>query len=475
VASLLSRTLAGLGKTASLTAAKTLVDAATLYIIIWVLEIPELTGDLFWILVWVEIFHFLSNLGGYRYLVQRPQLSESDLATVTTTELGAAVLWATVWFFAAPALLSVVGWGHLGDTAQVMALWLLTERLGQPARALLERELRFGRSNGSLFIGTLVMSAVAISLALRGWGVMAFLIGRVCQSATSAVLLWVCARRPPRLGWSREAAGPYLRFGLPIFIAELMQLYYKRIPELIIGTVLQSRAVFGVYSVAVRLPDYLRQIQDISGSVVYSAFARARSDEQLCEGFHLATKYSAAVGLLPLTLVLVLGAGVADHLLPSGYAGITVALQVFTALAVFRIITNHWFFAYLAKGRTGAIPLLALLNAAGVTIGAAIGIRWGITGVAIGVTVPNALVIFLAIQVFLKRVLPVRYLPAVALPLAVAAITLLVGLALGPLGLDQHVPWQFWTAVALLTTLYIALGLALDARALRAMWKRARS
>ncbi|MBN1478230.1 oligosaccharide flippase family protein [Candidatus Sumerlaeota bacterium] len=475
MASLLSRTLAGLGKTASLTVAKTLVDAATLYAIIWVLELPELTGDLFWILVWVEIFHFLSNLGGQRYLVQRPELSDSDVATVTTTELGAALLWASVWLFASPTLLRAVGWGHLGNTAQVMTLWLITERLGQPARALLERDLRFGRSNGSLFIGTLVMSAVAVSLAIAGWGVQSFLIGRVCQSATSAVLLWTFAGRPPRLGWSREAARPYLRFGLPIFFAELMQLYYKRIPELIIGTVLQSRAVLGVYSVAVRLPDYLRQIQDISGAVVYSAFSRARSEESLCEGFQLATKYSAAVGLLPLTLVLVLGAGVVDHLLPPGYGGITVALQIFTALAVFRIITNHWFFAYLSKGRTGAIPFLALLNATGVTIGAAIGIRWGITGVAIGVTVPNALVILLAIEVFLKRVLPVRYLPAVALPLTVAAVTLLAGLALGPLGLDQHVAWQFWTAVALLTTLYVALGLALDARALLAMWRRARS
>ena len=161
--------------------------------------------------------------------------------------------------------------------------------------------------------------------------------------------------------------------------------------------------------------------------------------------------------------------------LPPGYGGITVALQIFTGLAVFRIITNHWFFAYLAKGRTGAIPLLALLNATGVTIGAAIGIRWGITGVAIGVTVPNALVILLAIEVFLKRVLPVRYLPAIALPLAVAAMTLSAGFALGPLGLDQHVAWQFWTAVALMTILYVALGLALDARALRAMWRRAQS
>jgi hypothetical protein len=69
----------------------------------------------------------------------------------------------------------------------------------------------------------------------------------------------------------------------------------------------------------------------------------------------------------------------------------------------------------------------------------------------------------------------VRYLPAVALPLAVALITLVIGLALGPLGIDQHVAWQFWTAVALLTILYVALGLALDARALRDMWRRART
>lgn len=473
--SLLRRTVEGIGKTAFLTVAKSVVDFTTLMVIIRILHIPDPIGDLFWVLVWIEIFHYLSNFGGYRYLIQRREMTDADLATVTTTESGSALLWAAAWFFSAPALLTSVGWGHVSGLALIMTPWLLTERLAQPARALLERDLKFGRSNGAMFLGTLVMSVVAIALALSGFGVKSLLIGRVAQSATAMAMMWVFAGRFPKFGWSRDAFRPYVKFGAPLFASDLLQLYYKRIPDIIIGVWLKSPAIFGIYSVAVRLPDYLRQIQDLIGAVVYPAFTKTSSDEKLREGFHLATKYSAVMGLLPLSLVLVLGDGVTRHLLTESYAGITHALQIFTGLAVFRIITNHWYFAYLAKGRTAALPLLALLNSTGVTIGAVVGIKWGITGVAIGVATTNACVILIAINAFLRRELEVRYIPMLTIPLMIAAVTIVAGFVMVVAGLNVESAVQFWSGVAVMTAVYGLAILLIDATSLRELRRSLRA
>lgn len=473
--SLLRQTIGGLAKTASFTAAKSVVDAATFLALVWILQIADPWGNLLFALAFLELAHQLSSFGGGRYLTQRRDLSDAAVATVTTAELSASSLWAIAWWFGSPALLAVCGWGHLGEVARWFAPWLVTERLGQPARALLEREMRFGRSNAALFAGTLTLSSVSLLLAALGFGVWAFVLGRVAQSAVTTVAMWLAARRLPTLGWSRAEARPYFDFGVRLFLADLLLLYYRNVPQLVIGVVLRSPAIVGIYGVAARLPDYLRQIQDLTATVFYPAFTRARDAGQLRQGFELAVKYSAAVALLPLCLVLILGPGVAGNLLPADYAGGIAVLQVFTALAVLRIITNHWYFAYISRGETRGLPQIAAINAVGVTAGALIGIQWGITGVAAGVAVPSTFTILLALRVLLPRVVQVSYLPPLRIPLAAAIATLAAGLALLTAGLDQSRAPVFWLLALGLSVVYVTVGLALDAPALRQLAARLRA
>jgi hypothetical protein len=136
--------------------------------------------------------------------------------------------------------------------------------------------------------------------------------------------------------------------------------------------------------------------------------------------------------------------------------------------------TVHWYAAYLAKGRTGALPLLTGLNAVGVTLGAIVGIQWGLTGVAIGVTVPSVAVILLAINVFLRRVLAVQYWPALRGPLATAAVTGTVCCVPQLIGVDISLAVPFWVTVALATSTHIALGIVIDRREIRELAVRLR-
>jgi len=186
------------------------------------------------------------------------------------------------------------------------------------------------------------------------------------------------------------------------------------------------------------------------------------------------TKFSAAVALLPVALVVGAGIGVTMHLLGPDYLSATPALILFTGLAAFRMTTVHWYAAYLAKGKTGVPPLLTGLNAIGVTLGTLIGIRWGLTGVAIGVTVPSVLVILLAINVFLRRVLTVEYWPALRAPLAAAAASTIVLCAPQLLGADISLPGPFWALVAIATATHVVLGLVIDRRELRQLVGRLR-
>jgi O-antigen/teichoic acid export membrane protein len=484
MATLLRRTLSGLAKSASLTAAKSIVDFVVLLWLIRILRVPEPFGAFFFVFVGAELTLKLSNLGGYRYLIQRRGLTGEDVATVTTAEVGMALLWAPVWWFAAPLYLQALGWGHLVPAARVMTLWTITERLGLPARSLLERDMHFGRANGAYVVGTVVMGVVAVSMALTGWGLMALICGKVAQSVATTAALWVFTGRAPRAGWSREAVRELLRFGLPITASDLLVFYLWNVPVILIGQILRDEALIGLYYAAFKLPEYMRQLQDLASNVVYPAFTKARDDEHLREGFRLVTKYSAAVGLLPVALVAALGRGVTLHLLGTDYLGATLALLVFTALAAFRMTTVHWYHAFVAKGRTRPLPLLTGMNAVGVTLGAlaglAVGRRLGdetgaLTGVAIGVALSNVATILVAISVFLPQVLTFRYGPSLRVPLIAGALSLGAGVLLRLLGLDVDLAGPFWAAVVVMAGVYVAVGTGLDAPELRRLWGRLRS
>lgn len=481
--SLMQRTLAGLGKTASLTALKSLVDFAALLALVDILEVPNPFGLFFFVFIGAELTLRLSSVGGYRYIIQAPALRDADVATVLTLEGGLAVAWSVVWWFAAPLYLTWLGWGELVGAAHLLTLWILSERVGQPARSLLEREMCFGRANGALFGGTLAMAATSVTLALGGMGVMALVVGRVAQSLVSTALLWLFARRAPRLGVARDALAPLLRFGLPLLGADLLTFYIWNAPPLLIGQLQRDAAMLGLYYAAFKLPEYLRQLQDITSNVVYPAFSRTQSDEQLREGFRLATKYSAAVSLLPVALVLALGRGVPINLLRPEFAGATAALVVYTALASFRMTTVYWYHALVSRGHTAPLPLLSGLNALGVTVGTLAGLAWGqrwagtvggITGVSVGVALSNVAVTLLALIVFLPRVVRFRYFPVVVRPLVAGAVALALGAAARLVGLDLTAPPVFWTTVATMAGVYAAALLALDAAELRTLWRRLR-
>jgi O-antigen/teichoic acid export membrane protein len=477
------RTVAGLGKTASLTVVKSALDAGIFIALVWIFGGPEALGKFGFVFVLIELFHRLSNFGGHRHLIQRRDLSRDDVSTVAVTEGAAALLWTVVWIVASPALFRWLD-PTLLPGAQLVGIWLLTERIGQPARALLEREMCFGRSNGAMLCGTVALGLVAVPLALAGWGVEAWLAGKVAQSAATSLLFWVFAGARPRFTWSRAAAKPFLRFGLPLTAAELLQFFNSQCPILVLRFVLDDWSVIGLYYAAYRLPEYLSQLQALVSTVVYPAFTRTRDDAQLLEGFRLVTKYSAAVVALPFAIVLALGLGVTAHLLPAGYRDATLPLQILTGLVAFRMTTVNWHHVHIAKRITWVITWIAGVNAIGVVVGILLGVRIGmaeggdrgaIVGVAIGVAVASIAALLLAVNVYLKRLLPVRFLPLIALPCVVGAVTCALGLGLRAAGLDQTSATQFWTAVAAMTILYVLLGLALDRRALRDLWKRARA
>lgn len=224
----------------------------------------------------VSLLAVLQEFGINRFIAGEPDLDDDRLRTAFTVSLivswAIALLcvllaWPAAAFYALPGLLPLL---------LVIAASYFFVPLATVPMALLQRRLDF-RSNTMIEIGVvLTNAAVAITLAWQGWGALALAWGAFAQQvARAAIAQWRVGWMlpvPPRL----DGAMPVLRFGgFSTVLSGLSQLS-ARLPELLIGRLLDTVAV-GLFARAWGLAFQLRWL--VSGglaTVFYPAFARFR-------------------------------------------------------------------------------------------------------------------------------------------------------------------------------------------------------
>lgn len=425
-AALLGRTLSGLRTTGVLTALKTVIDLGGQLALARLLA-PAAFGVFGFAQSLSGLVSCFTDLSGQRYLIQKKDgIDRRALNTVFTLELGLGVLVAALWALLAGPVLSGLGRPEQAPFARALAIWIVLERLMLP-RALLDRALAFGRSNLALVWGTVAGVGAMLASALAGAGAYTFIVGLIVRTGVASACLWAWAPVRPRIHFERALAKPFLAFGLPITLTSAMTFYYTNVDYIIVQAALGYGAL-GLYYAAYRYPHYIHQFQYLVSTVVFPAFSRATDRGQLARGFSHVTKYAAAVGLPPLVAVWVIGEDAVRVVLSEKWTPATFCFQVFTLLAVMRLVTVYWYDVYVSQGRTRLMPWISGGNAVMTTLAAWWGVRWaGIEGAALLVTLSSALTMLFCCNVLLKRLLSVRYLDILRNPLAAGAVSAWAG------------------------------------------------
>lgn len=259
--------------------------AASVVLARWFIDPDEL--GLFTIAFsFISLIAVLQEFGITRYVAGERDLDEDKVRTAFTVSLGVSwtiaglcvlLAWPVAAFYAMPALLPLL---------LVIAASYFFVPLAIVPMALIQRRLDF-RSNTFIEIGVvLANAAVAVTLAWRGHGAMALAWGAFFQQVARAALAqWRTGGRfpfPPRFA----GALPVLRFGGFSSMLSGLSQFGSRLPELLIGRLLDTVAV-GLFARAHGLAAQLRLL--VSGglaTVFYPAFARLRD-----RGEHLGEHY----------------------------------------------------------------------------------------------------------------------------------------------------------------------------------------
>ena len=362
-------------------------------------------------------------------LVQRKNLRTDHIRVAFTVSV---VLGLTVWLLLIAGSTAIAGlfeMPRLGPVLRVIGAVFFLRSL-TVSDHLLQRKLDFRRLT-AVELAALVLGygVVSIVLAGSGAGVWAIVWGYVAQAGLRTTLLWFVSPHPFMPSLARQPFNELLRFGAALAVAQLAAVVATQGDNFIVGRWLGAYAL-GLYGRAYQLmtmPALL--FGRVANQVLFPAMASVQDDKVRLRKAYTVGVAVIAVLTLPLSVLLaVSGREVVLVLLGSEWLPLMSAFNVLVFCMLFR--TSHKVSDCLALA-TGAVYRRATrqwIYAVLVVLGALIGQRWGLLGVAIGIGVALALNFLLMAQLSLAliemswRRFVGAHVPAVFLSVLVAAI-----------------------------------------------------
>lgn len=341
-------------------------------------------------------------------IVQKEKLEREHLDAVFWANLlvGVLLLAFTVTFSRFVAQL--FGNAELAGLIQWLSATLLFSSLSTVQNAVMQREMRYR----SLALRTVAAAvgggAVAVFLALRGYGVWALVGYQIVYALVGVLLLWRASSWRPRCHFSPPHFREMFLFGVNIFAVNVIDVVNKRSDQFLIGVHLGSSAL-GYYSVATRFYQALMSIFVAPLSrVASSTFSRMQDQPvQFLNAFYKAIELASVFAFPAFTGAYVLCPELITLCFSPKWLECVPVVRAFLAIGALYSVTFFHGAALRAMGKPNWHLRLVILHVVTNVILYLAVVRHGITAVAVASAV-RAYVLLPADFLTLRKLIPIR-------------------------------------------------------------------
>ncbi len=295
-----------------------------------------------------------------------------------------------------------------GTIVIVLSLRFVFDGIASTQAAIITRRLQYRALSLRPLFGTLAGGIIGLVMAYRGMGVWALVGQTLAASVVGAIALQVVGGFWPRFVFSRAKFKDIWSFGGPLMLARLFGYAVRNTDNLLIGRFLGSAAL-GTYALAYAV--FLLPIVDIGfpmSQVMFATLARMQDDaDRLKRGFLLATRYITMIALPMMVGLSIVAPLMVDLVFGAKWQAAAPVMRLLALGGFLQLMMALGPSALQAVGRTDLHMRWAFLSLVLYLPAFAIGLRWGINGVAAGYLVATA--ILAPVQWgFVARVMGVR-------------------------------------------------------------------
>ncbi|PKN67035.1 MAG: lipopolysaccharide biosynthesis protein [Deltaproteobacteria bacterium HGW-Deltaproteobacteria-15] len=318
-------------------------------------------------------------------IIQKDDLRHGQVNTLFWINLACSGLLALVFMALGPVIAGFYGEPELIPIAVAMALSILFAGLSTQHIAILKRNMKFHAAVGSELAALILSYALAIGLALNGFGYWALVARQVLFTFLLSLGGWIlCSWRPGLPAWA-GGMGSLLKYAVSTYGTFAMTYFQRNLDKVLIGRFLGTQSL-GSYDRAYTLFALpASQLTVPLTNVSLAALSRLRQDPQRYRHAYLkALSLVAFLGMPLSALLTVIGYDLILLLLGPNWEQAGLIFTVFAPSAgVFMIYSTHGWL-HLSLGRADnwlRWSIVAFVVTAGFFIA---GLPYGAPGVALG-------------------------------------------------------------------------------------------
>nr|WP_162098446.1 oligosaccharide flippase family protein [Nitritalea halalkaliphila] len=261
-------------------------------------------------------------------------------------------------------------------------------------QALLSRQMQFQRISSITMQAAFFSLLPALAMAYLGAGYWALVAISALNSLITCALLWVKCSWRPDFHWPSARIKSFLGFGAGISGFNIINYFSRNLDNVLIGKYLGSGPL-GLYSKAYQLLMLpITQLRDPLNSVGIPAMSSLRAEPGRYRHYYSQFLFFMAFFSMPITLFLLVNAE-ALILLSLGAQWVE-AIGIFQLLAITAFIqpvASTRGMVMISSGLSTRYFYWGLANAIVVTLAFVIGIRFGLSGIAIAYAIANYLIL----------------------------------------------------------------------------------
>ena len=326
-------------------------------------------------------------------LVQRRELLPGDRSTVFWMSAIVGLTLACVGIACSGLIADFYGEPRVRMLFSVLSLTFLISALGTTQASLLTREMAFRVLELRQIAATVAGALVGISVAVAHFGAWAIVSQQLVEATVSTLLLWRLSPWRPSLRLSLASLRRLSGFAGNVFGENVLYQAGRNVNSLLVGRFLGAAAL-GAYALGtnVILVPFARIAAPLQ-QVFFPAFSAAeRRRDRLADVWIRATRLVALVSFPALGGLVVVAPDFVAVVLGSRWHSATRLIQVLAWVGIVQSVQTLSAEVLLALNRAGTLFRFTLLWFAASVAAFAVGVHWGIMGVAVSFTAATFLI-----------------------------------------------------------------------------------
>jgi O-antigen/teichoic acid export membrane protein len=279
----------------------------------------------------------------------------------------------------APLAARMYGQAQLTGLINVVAVGSLVSAMGTVPSAIVQIQLRFRLQAVLSLISALLMTAMSVVMAYRGWGAYSYIIPMALTNGLRSAALWVFA--PGRIRWRLYLRRWRFILGdsTNLIINGFISLVITQSASLVLGLFHRNDDAVGIFYFAFNLSWQILVILTINmGGVLFPALSKLQHDPQRQVRAYLRSATMLALVGIPACFLQAAVARPGFHLLfRFKWDAAIPVMQVLCLAVAIRTVGITWLFMNASQGRFKLETALNSCVAAGFLISVAVGAKIG--------------------------------------------------------------------------------------------------